>query len=106
MTPTTSTRWPQKSSPAALTAAGKRVSNMNRKRLVAETSMNTTEHYCFWNGCDDQHPTCWSVEQIIDHYWSYWSDAMKKKFGEGVELTQEQCLEDWIVVNWAWRRDD
>lgn len=31
---------------------------------------------------------------------------MKKKFGEGVELTQEQCLEDWIVVNWAWRRDD
>ncbi len=31
---------------------------------------------------------------------------MKKKFGEDVELTQEQCLEDWIVVNWAWRQDD
>lgn len=31
---------------------------------------------------------------------------MKKKFGQGVELTQEQCLEDWIVVNWAWKNDE
>lgn len=68
--------------------------------------MSTTEQYCFWDGPESQHPTCWSVEQVMNHYWDYWSNAMKERFGEDVHLTKGQCLEDWMIVNWAWRKDE
>jgi hypothetical protein len=68
--------------------------------------MNTTEVWCFWNGCDEAEPTCWNVDQILDYYWNYWSTAMKHKFGEDVDLDPVHCVEDWVTVNWAWRQDD
>ena len=71
--------------------------------------MSTTEQYCFWNGCDETEPTCWSVEQIMDHYWNYWYSKMCSRFGRfhvDENYSFEDCLEDWIVVNWAWRKDE
>lgn len=42
-------------------------------------------------------------DQIIKEYYSWWEAQMIKKFGVGHYLiTPEQCIEDWIVVNWAW----
>jgi hypothetical protein len=82
---------------------------MKSKRLAAETSMNTTEQYCFWNGCDDKLPTCWTVEQIMNHYWNHWYSKMCSKFGRDYvdeNYSFQDCLEDWIVVNWAWRKDE
>ena len=32
---------------------------------------------------------------------------MIAKFGEGHEyITEENCIYDWIVVNWAWEKKD
>lgn len=45
-----------------------------------------------------------SEEDIRKEYWPYWYGKMCEKFGkEFVDKTYsfEDCLEDWIVVNWA-----
>lgn len=42
-------------------------------------------------------------EEIIKDYWPVWSKKMEQKFGPGHELiTKENCIEDWVIVNWAW----
>ena len=46
-----------------------------------------------------------SEEDIRKSYWPYWYGRMCEKFGkEHVDehYSFEECLEDWIVVNWAW----
>ena len=47
-----------------------------------------------------------SEEQIKKQYYPYWYEKMCKKFGK--QLVDEQwgfddCLDDWCVVNWAWK---
>lgn len=45
-----------------------------------------------------------SEEDIRKEYWLYWYGKMCEKFGkEFVDKTYsfEDCLEDWIIVNWA-----
>lgn len=42
-------------------------------------------------------------EDVLDEYWVPWNHAMVKKFGPGHELiTEDNCIEDWKAVNWAW----
>ena len=46
-----------------------------------------------------------SEEHIRWKYYPYWYEQMCKKFGkEKVDerYSFEDCLKDWIVVNWAW----
>lgn len=46
-----------------------------------------------------------SEEDIKRDYWPYWYDKMCRKFGKEVvdrQYTFEDCLDDWIIVNWAW----
>lgn len=46
-----------------------------------------------------------SEEEIKKTYYPYWYERMCKKFGkEHVDQNYSfnECLEDWIVVNWAW----
>ncbi|CAB5220903.1 hypothetical protein UFOVP240_53 [uncultured Caudovirales phage] len=44
----------------------------------------------------------WSEERIIREYWPYWKGKMDEKFGEGyAETTHANCIDDWIVGNWA-----
>jgi hypothetical protein len=32
---------------------------------------------------------------------------MEDHYGEGHELiTKENCIEDWVVVNWAWEKKE
>jgi hypothetical protein len=48
-----------------------------------------------------------SEDEIRRDYYPYWQERMLKKF-EPKELEKfsfEDCLEDWIVVNWAWSSD-
>lgn len=50
-----------------------------------------------------------SEEKIRQEYYPWWYEQMCKKFGkEKVDETYtfEDCLEDWIVVNWAWAVKD
>lgn len=46
-----------------------------------------------------------SEEEILKQYWPYWYKKMCEKFGK--EHVDENycpldCIDDWIVVNWAW----
>ena len=42
-------------------------------------------------------------EDILVEYWDYWLEKMTQKYGEGHELiTEENCIEDWVVTHWAW----
>jgi len=46
-----------------------------------------------------------SEEEIRKEYYPYWLDRMNKKFGEQFVRKMycfEDCLDDWIVINWAW----
>ena len=46
-----------------------------------------------------------SEEDVRRDYYPYWYDKMCKKFGKEVvdrDYSFEDCLDDWIVVNWAW----
>ena len=46
-----------------------------------------------------------SEDEIIDQYYPWWSDKMRKKYGEEYfEKTycEKDCIDDWVVVNWAW----
>lgn len=49
-----------------------------------------------------------SEEEIRTTYFPYWQQQMNKKFGEDCVKTRygfEDCLNDWIVVNWAWKSE-
>ena len=46
-----------------------------------------------------------SEEDVRRDYYPFWYDKMCKKYSkEHVDKTYsfEDCLDDWIVVNWAW----
>ena len=42
----------------------------------------------------------YSEDNIREEYYPYWQSEMEKKFGPGT-YPFEDCLEEWIVVNWA-----
>lgn len=46
-----------------------------------------------------------SEDDIRNEYYPYWRGKMIEKFGEefvNKTYSFEDCLVDWIVVNWAW----
>ena len=56
---------------------------------------------------DDNRVVTLSEDDIFNEYYPYWYERMCKKFGkEDVDATYsfEDCLDDWIVVNWAWEK--
>jgi hypothetical protein len=42
-----------------------------------------------------------SESEILDHYWDYWSNKMSER-GLSSLITKENCINDFIVTNWAW----
>ena len=50
-----------------------------------------------------------SEDEIREEYYPYWKERMIKKYGEEEfkkTWSFEECLEDWVVVNWAWEVKD
>jgi len=50
-----------------------------------------------------------SEEELRKTYYPYWYDKMCKKFGKEIvneNYSFEECLNDWIVVYWAWESKD
>ena len=46
-----------------------------------------------------------SEQEILDIYWDWWKEEGIKRWGkEHFELnySEKDCIEDWVVVNWAW----
>lgn len=49
----------------------------------------------------------WTEDDILEYYWNYWNERMVKKFGYGHELiTKENCIEDFVIIHWAWEKTD
>lgn len=47
----------------------------------------------------------WSEDAIREKYYPYWYGKMCEKFGKDHvddNYSFADCLDDWIVVNWAW----
>lgn len=45
-----------------------------------------------------------SEEEVRRTYWPYWYDRMCARWGRDVvdkDYTFEDCLTDWVVINWA-----
>lgn len=40
-------------------------------------------------------------DEIIRDYFSYWQ-AQMIKVGKADQITREACIEDWVVIHWAW----
>lgn len=54
---------------------------------------------------DHSRVTTLSEEDIRKEYYPYWKKRMIEKFGEeyyNEHYSFETCLEDWIMVSWAW----
>lgn len=50
-----------------------------------------------------------SEQEILNQYWDYWYGQMCKKFGKDEvdeKWTKQDCIDDWIVVHWAWESGD
>jgi hypothetical protein len=46
----------------------------------------------------------WSTKQILDSYFRYWFTKMIES-GHGDQVSEEACIDDWIVVHWAQETD-
>lgn len=44
-----------------------------------------------------------TTDEILEEYWEYWVKQMLEKFGADYDdLTTIACIEDWIIVHYAW----
>jgi len=58
-----------------------------------------------YNAQDEPNPIEMTEEQILSEYWAWWSMSMANKFGSNSDLiTKQNCIEDWVVVHWAWEK--
>ena len=46
----------------------------------------------------------WSTEQILNSFYGSWSGQMES-MGKDDEITEENCIEDWITAHWAEETD-
>lgn len=51
-------------------------------------------------GCDKV--LLYTERMILEEYYTYWCEQMKKA-DKAHLIMKEFCIEDWVVVNWAWR---
>lgn len=62
-----------------------------------------------YNEYEDTEPRLITEQEIRVEYWPYWYERMCKKFGKQEvdnKFTFEDCLNDWVIVNWAWEVKD
>jgi hypothetical protein len=58
-----------------------------------------------YNEYEDMEPRLITEQEIRAEYWPHWYGRMCKKFGKlevDSKFTFEDCLNDWVIVNWAW----
>ena len=63
--------------------------------------------YLYWEYKEPypEEPTEMTEQAILGFFWDYWKGKMDAKFGLNYHLTtKEACIEDWVVVNWAWEK--
>jgi hypothetical protein len=43
-----------------------------------------------------------SEDEILATYYPWWSEELRR-IGREHLISPKNCIEDWVVVNWAWR---
>ena len=45
-----------------------------------------------------------SGEDILTLYYPFWEEQMDKKYGIGRDRSNDikDCIEDFVIINWAW----
>jgi hypothetical protein len=64
--------------------------------------------YCFVDQSQDE-PIEKTEQEILEEYYPYWEQRMIEVYGEEKfksDYTKEDCIMDWVVVNWAWEKED
>lgn len=59
---------------------------------------------CFPGEYDQHVIETWSTEQILNSYMGHWSGQMES-INKDDEITEENCIEDWITIHWAEETD-
>lgn len=54
-----------------------------------------------YNELGEDNPVVVDEDEIRRTYWPYWQEQMTKA-GKQDLISWEHCLDDFIVVNWAW----
>lgn len=63
---------------------------MKRYKYYEPGFQNVAEEYVY------------TEDEIIAEFWEAWCVRMEQKFGPGHPLTtRENCISDWVAVNWA-----
>lgn len=44
-------------------------------------------------------------DEIIKTYYPWWCEQMRK-VGKEAYISEENCVDDWLVVHWAWDVSD
>jgi hypothetical protein len=69
------------------------------------------KYYTYVEPDDNDRPvyTTLSEDEIIKEYWNYWYTSLCKRFGKdfvNVNYTKQDCIDDWVIINWAWESED
>ena len=46
-----------------------------------------------------------SEDAVLADYYPYWC-ALLHKAGKAHLISRQRCLDDWMVVNWAWEKPE
>jgi len=62
------------------------------------------KYWCinYVNENDEDVVETYSEQEIIEKEWKRWCDNMQKAGKNLSDYTFQDCIDDWIVVNWAW----
>lgn len=68
------------------------------------------KYYCYNDFDENNNPVIrvMSEEEIIARYWDTWYNGMCKKFSKEIvdkEYSKQDCIDDWIVIHWAWESE-
>lgn len=66
------------------------------------------ERWYYSNYEDDDQVVSMTEDEIIETYYPHWYSMMCKKLGkEWVDesFTKRDCIDDWVIVNWAWQEN-
>ena len=59
--------------------------------------------WCYVEPGDDWQPVKHVMTEvdILATYYPYWCEQMRKVHKED-QISEQNCIDDWVVVHWAW----
>jgi hypothetical protein len=69
---------------------------------MAATSAGKKDRSQQWTYTDLDGTVTMTEAEILAAYGPYWREQMRR-VGKEAEITEQGCIDDWVVVNWAER---